>query len=215
MFRHELRVLASRGASRLGALAALGCAAWTLASRDASVNIPLFGVIVALGSLFGYASNLFGADGPALRRYLMLSPDWGAVFATRNVAYGTISVILLLPLAGAAAVRISPAAAVSVALSGLLVAMLHCLWGIMSSMLFPSAERGPAGRQPPLVNQLAVIGAWAVPLVLHRSVARFGSRGYDAALGAGLLAAGLLYGILLRRARRHFAEEVEAVLARM
>ncbi len=215
MFRHELRVLTSRAGTRLGALAALGCAAWTLAAGDASANIPLFGAIVALGSLFPYASNLFGADGQGLRRYLMLSPDWGVVFASRNAAHGAASAALLLPLVGAAAVRISAAAAVSVALSGLLVAMLHCLWGIMSSMLLPSAERGPADRQPPFVNQIAVIGAWAVPLALHRAVAPFGSAGYDAALGACLLAAALLYGILLRRTRRHFAEEVEAVLERM
>jgi hypothetical protein len=215
MFHHELRVLTARGGTRLGALAALGCAAWTLAARDASVNIALFGAIVGFGSLFPYASNLFGADGHALRRYVMLSPDWGAVFGARNAAHGAASAALLLPLVAAAAVRISAAVAVSLALSGLLAAMLHCLWGLVSSILLPCAERSPAERQPPFVNQLAVIGAWAVPLALHRSVARFGGAGYDAAVGAGLLAAALLYGILLRRARRHFAEEVEAVLARM
>jgi hypothetical protein len=215
LFSHELGLLASRGATRVGALAAAGFAAWTLASREASMNIPLLGAIVALAALFPYASNLFGADGQALRRYVLLSPDWGAVFAARNAASLTASAALLAPLTVAAAVRISLSAAVAFALCAALVAMLHILWGNFSSMLLPSIAGRTGARPPGFANQIALFAAWGLPLALDRSLARFGTRMFDAAAGAGLLACCLLYGIMLRRVREHFAKEVEGVLARM
>ncbi len=215
LFSHELGLLSSRGATRFGALAALGFAAWTFASREASMNIPLLGAIVALAALFPYASNLFGADGWAMRRYVLLSPDWGAVFAARNAASLAASAALLVPLIVAAAVRISLSAAVAFALCTGLVAMLHVLWGNLSSMLLPSIAGRTGARPPGFANQIALFAAWGLPLALDRSLARFGTRLFDAAAGAGLLACCLLYGIMMRRVRGHFAEEVEGVLGRM
>jgi hypothetical protein len=215
LFSHELGLLASRGATRFGALAAAGFAAWTLASREASVNIPLLGAILVLASLFPYASNLFGADGYALRRYVMLSPDWGAIFAARNAACLAGSAALLAPLVVVAAVRISGAAALSLALSALLVAVAHVLWGNVSSILIPSAEGGTGAQPPGFANQVALLAAWGLPLALDRSLARFGTPLYDAAAGACVLAGVLLGGIMLRRAREHFDKEVEGVLGRM
>ena len=215
MFRHELRALASRRASMAGAAAALACTAWTILSREASLNIPVFGAILALASLFPYASNLFGADGHALGRYLMASPDWGAVLACRNAAYGTAAVILVAPIAAAAAARISFAAACGVALTALLVASLHGLWGNVSSMILPSAEHGAKARPPAFANQVAHAAAWVVPLVLHRSVAPLGTAGYAAAAGACLAGAALLSAAMARRARRHLGDEVESILGRM
>jgi hypothetical protein len=215
LFSHELGLLASRGATRFGALAAAGFAAWTLASREASMNIPLLGAIVALAALFPYASNLFGADGQALRRYVLLSPDWGALFAARNAASLAASAALLAPLIVAAAVRISISAAVAFTLCAALVAMLHILWGNFSSMLLPSIAGRTGARPPGFANQIALFTAWGLPLALDRSLARFGTRLFDAAAGAGMLACCLLYGIMLRRVQEHFAEEVEGVLGRM
>jgi hypothetical protein len=215
LFSHELGLLASRGATRFGAFAAAGFAAWTLASREASVNIPLLGAILVLASLFPYASNLFGADAHALRRYVMLSPDWGAIFAARDAAYLTASAALLAPLVVVAAVRISGAAALSLALSALLVAVAHVLWGNVSSILLPSAEGGMGARPPGFANQVALLAAWGLPLALDRSLAPFGTPLYDTAAAACVLAGLLLGGIMLRRARKHFDKEVEGVLGRM
>jgi len=215
LLSHELGLLASRGATRFGAFAAAGFAAWTLASREASVNIPLLGAILVLASLFPYASNLFGADAHALRRYVMLSPDWGAVFAARDAAYLTASAALLAPLVVVAAVRISGAAALSLALSALLVAVAHVLWGNVSSILLPSAEGGMGARPPGFANQVALLAAWGLPLALDRSLAPFGTPLYDTAAAACVLAGLLLGGIMLRRARKHFDKEVEGVLGRM
>lgn len=215
LLSHELGLLASRGATRFGAFAAAGFAAWTLASREASVNIPLLGAILILASLFPYASNLFGADGHALRRYVMLSPDWGAVFGARDAACLAAAAALLAPLVVVAAVRISGAAALSLALSALLVAVAHVLWGNVSSILLPSAEGGMGARPPGFANQVALLAAWGLPLALDRSLARFGTPLYDAAAAACVLAGLLLGGIMLRRAREHFDKEVEGVLGRM
>lgn len=215
LLSHELGLLASRGATRFGAFAAAGFAAWTLASREASVNIPLLGAILVLASLFPYASNLFGADAHALRRYVMLSPDWGAIFAARDAAYLAAAAALLAPLVVAAAVRISGSAAGSLALSALLVAVAHVLWGNVSSILLPSAEGGVGARPPGFANQVALLAAWGLPLALDRSLARFGTPLYDAAAAACVLAGFLLGGVMLRRAREHFDKEVEGVLGRM
>lgn len=215
MLRHELRQLASRGASRTGLIVALAFCAWTLFSREATVNIPLLGAVLVLASLFPYASNLFGADGPALGRYLMASPDWGVVLASRNTAHAAAATVLLAPIIVATALRISPAAAGSVALSALLAAALHGLWGNVSSMILPSAQGGPRARPPAFANQLALLAVWGIPFVLHRSVARFATAGYAAATGACLLGAVILFAVMARRARLHFGEEVEAVLGRM
>ena len=214
LLAHELRRLSSRGPTRFGAAAAVGVAAWTLLARDVSASMPMFGVVIALAALFSFASNIFGPDGPALRRYLMLSPDWGAVFASRNGAYGVTAAAFLLPLAAAAAIRISPGAAACVLLTGLLVAMIHCLWGNVSSMLLPSAEAGPRARAPAFANQVALLAAWAIPFALHRSL-RFGTPAYALAAGGCLLGAAILYAVMLARVRGHFAEDAEAVLARM
>ncbi len=218
LFSHEISLLASRAATRFGALAAAGFTAWTLASREASINIPLLGAIVALAALFPYASNLFGADGQALRRYVMLSPDWGALLAARNAAFLAAAAALSAPVVVAAAVRISVAAAVALGLSAALVALLHVLWGNLSSMLLPSVAgrtEGAGARPPGFANQIALFAAWALPLAIDKSLARFGTLLFDAVAGAGLAACCLLCGIMLRRARQHFTEEVEGVLARM
>ncbi len=214
LFAHELQGLAARGSTRAGAAAAAAAAAWTLFARDTSVTIPLFGAVLALAAIFPSASNIFGADGPALRRYVMLSPDWGAVFSSRHAAFAMAALAFLAPLAAASAIRLSVPVAACVALAGLLTAAVQCLWGTVSSMLLPAAATGPRARTPAFANQVAAVAAWAVPWALHRG-ARFGTTAYALSAGACLAAAALLYAAMLHRVRRRFSEDVEAVLARM
>jgi hypothetical protein len=214
LFLHELQSLAARGSARVGAAAAAAVTVWTLLARDSAVAIPLFGAVIALAALFPSASNIFGADGPALRRYIMLSPDWGAVFSSRHAAVAAAALAFLAPLAAAAGIRLSFPIAISFALAGLLAAAVQCLWGIVSSMLLPSAETGPRARAPAFVNQAAGVAAWAVPWALHRGT-RFGTTAYALSAGACLAAAALLYAAVLRRIRGRFSQDAEAVLARM
>ncbi len=212
MFVHELRSLAARGATLAGAAAALAVTAWTLFARDNAAAIPLFGAVLALASIFPYASNLFGRDGAALARYVMLSPDWGTVFASRSAAHVTAAAALVAPLAAASAARLGAAVALSVALATLLAAALHALYGIASSMLLPSAEAGH--RSPPFANQLAVVAAWAAPWALGRA-ARFGTAAYMLGAGACLAGAAVAWTAVVRRIRARFADDAEAVLERM
>ena len=212
VYRHELRYFARSlgGAVAIGAGVAAG--AWLFAAKEPSINIALLGGFFALAAGFTYPSNAFGHDGHALRRYALLGPDWAMVFAAKNRAWLTImGESVLLPVAAAAA-RVSPSSALSLLLSVGLVLALSTVWGNVSSVLLPS--RIGSGQARAFVNQAAPFALCVLPLGIHRTVAPFGSFGYDMAVCACLAAAAALYVLLLRRLSRAFDMEIESVLAR-
>jgi len=158
---------------------------------------------------------MFGADGKALGRILMASPDWGVVLGCRLAAYAAACAALLAPLVAASAARLSPWTAAAIAATSLLAAALHGLWGTVSSMLLPSALSPGRARPAAFASLAAHAAAWLVPLFLHRTVARMGTPGYAAVTAACAAAAALLWLAMVRRARAHLGGEVEAILARM
>jgi hypothetical protein len=212
VYRHELRYFA-RSLGGLAAIAAgIAAGVWLSVAKEPSINIALFGGFLALAAGFTYASNAFGHDGHALRRYALLGPDWGMVFAAKNRAWLTVmGVSVLLPVAAAAA-RVSLPAALSLLLSAGLVLALSTMWGNISSVLLPS--RIGAGQARAFVNQAAPFALCALPLGIHQTVAPFGSFGFDIAACVCLAAAAVLYVLLLRRLSRAFDADVENVLAR-
>jgi hypothetical protein len=175
----------------------------------------VFGAVLALGSVFPYVSNMFGADGKALGRILMASPDWAVVLGRRLAAHAAACAALLAPLVAAAAVRLSPITAAGIAATALLAAALQELWGTASSLLLPSALFPRRARPAAFASLAAHAAAWLAPLFLHRTVARLGTPGYAAAAAGCAAAAALLSFALVRRARAHLDSEIEAVLARM
>ena len=212
VYRNELRYLARS----LGGVVAIGAgiatAAWLFVTKAPSINIALLGCFLALAAGFAYPSNTFGHDGHALRRYALLGPDWGLVFAAKNRAWlTTMGSSMLLPIAAAAA-RVSAVYALSLLLSAALVLSLSIVWGNISSVLLPS--RNGSGQARPFVNQAAPFALCSVPLGIHQAAAPFGSLGYDLAVCACLAAATALYAFLLRRLSRAFDADVENVLAR-
>jgi hypothetical protein len=211
VYRHELRYLAGS----LGAIAAIaaGFAAgvWLLAATEPSVGIALLGCFLAVAAGYSYPSNTFGHDGHALRRYALLGPDWGIVFAAKNRAWLTVMALsLLLPIA-ATAVRVSMSSAASLLSSAGLVLALSIVWGNISSVLLPHVG---SGRGHAFVSQAAPFALCSLPLGIHMTVAPFGSEGFDIAVCLCLAAAAALYALLLRRISRSFDSDVEAVLAR-
>jgi hypothetical protein len=212
IYRHELRYLASSPGGVVAMGAGIAAGAWLLGSRHPSTAISLFGGFLALAAAFAYPANTFGHDGHALRRYALLGPDWGLVFAAKNRAWLTVmGVSLALPIASDAA-RVSVASGVSLLLAAGLVLALAIVWGNVSSMLLPS--RHGTGQAPAFVNQIAPFGLCALPLGIHLAATRFGSITFDVAVGGGLVAAIALYAFLLRRISRSFDADVENVLAR-
>jgi hypothetical protein len=219
---HELRYLAFTGGSITGTAAAIGCSAWLLAAREPTIGIAILGAIIVLLSGFSYSSNIFGHDGSALRRYALASADWGLVVAAKNRAWVLVSAATLLPLLAAAAVRDGVRAALALALTSTAALLVSMLWGNISSLLLPST-RAPAGAQAgvggsgkgtPFVNQAGPFAICAIPLAIHRAVAPFGSGGYDAAVGACIVAAAIAYMLFLRRVRATFDSELETILDR-
>jgi hypothetical protein len=212
VYRHELRYFA-RSLGGVAAIAAgVAAGAWLFVTKEPSINIALFGGFLVLAAGFAYASNAFGHDGHALRRYALLGPDWGMVFAAKNRAWLTVmGVSVLLPVAAAAA-RVSLPAALSLLLSAGLVLALSTVWGNISSVLLPS--RIGAGQARAFVNQAAPFALCALPLGIHQTVAPFGSFGFDIAVSLCIAAAAALYALLLRRLSRAFDADVESVLAR-
>ena len=212
VFRHELRYLARSLGGVIAIGAGIAAAVWLFATKAPSINIALLGCFFALAAGFAYPSNVFGHDGQALRRYALLGPDWGSVFAAKNRAWLTImGSSMLFPVAAAAA-RVSAASALSLLLSAALVLSLSVAWGTISSVLLPS--RNGSGQARPFVNQAAPFALSALLLGIHQAVAPFGSLGYDLATCACLAAAAALYALLLRRLSRAFDADVEGVLAR-
>ncbi len=212
VFRHELRYLAGSLGGLAAVAAGIATGAWLLAAREPSVAIAILGCFLGLAAGFFYPSNTFGHDGHALRRYALLGPDWGRVFAAKNRAWlALMGLSVLLPIA-ASALRVSAAAAVSLFLCAGLVLALAVIWGNVSSVLLPS--RAGSGRGNAFVNQLAPFVLCSVPFGVHATVAPFGSSGFDAALCALLAAAAVLYALLLRRISHAFDSDVENVLAR-
>ena len=212
VYRHELRYLARSMGGLAAMTAGIAAGVWLFAAREPSTNIALLGGFLALAAGFTYPSNTFGHDGRALRRYALLGPDWGIVFAAKNGAWLTVmGLSLLLPVAADAA-RVSASSAVSLLLSAGLVLALSIVWGNISSVLLPS--RIGSGQANAFVNQAAPFVLSAVPLGIHTTVAPFGSFGFDTAVCICLAAAVALYAFLLRRISRAFDADVERVLAR-
>ena len=212
IYRQELRYLAGSLSGIAAVAIGLGAGAWLLASREPTVNISLVGCFLALAAGFSYPSNTFGHDGHALRRYALLGPDWGALFAAKNRAWlSVMGIAVLLPIA-ATAVRVSASSAAALLLSNALVLGLGIVWGNISSQLLPS--RHDAGRGTAFVNQAAPFLLASIVFAVHSTVAPFGSSGFALAIGVCLAATAAIYAVLLRRISRAFDAEVESVLGR-
>ena len=192
--------------------AGIAAGVWLASTREPSTAIALLGGFLSLAAVFAYPASTFGHDGHALRRYALLGPDWGLVFAAKNRAWLTVmGVSLLLPV-GFDAVCVSVSSGVSLFLSAGLVLALSIVWGNVSSVLLPS--RFGTGQAPPFVNQAAPFVLCALPFGIHTNVAAFGSLGFDIAVCICLAAAAVFYALLLRRISRAFDSDVENVLAR-
>jgi hypothetical protein len=212
VYRHELRYLGRSLGGLVAIAAGIASFVWLLATRDPSVNIALLGGFLALAAGFSYPSNAFGHDGHALRRYALLGPDWGKLFAAKNRAWLTVMGVSVLLLVSASAVRVSLSSGVSLLLSAGTVLAFSVVWGNISSVLLPS--RIGSGQAQAFVNQAAPFALCSLPLAIHSTVAPFGSPGFDVAVCICLAAATALYALLLRRISRAFDSDVESVLAR-
>ena len=212
IYRHELRYFAASP----GGLAALGAGlmagVWLIAARQPSVNITLLGGLLALAAGFTCSSNTFGHDGHALRRYALLGPDWGTIFAAKNRAWLTVMGLPVLVLAAADAARVSLSSGLSLLPGAGLVLVLSIVWGNLSSALLPS--KNGLAQPKAFVNQAGPFALFAVPLAIHSMVAPFGSPGFAIATSICLAAALVVYVFLMRRISRGFDAEVERVLAR-
>jgi hypothetical protein len=210
--RRELRQLSRATASFLQVAVGVGACIWLLATAEPTLGIPLLGcaLIVLLG--FGAAANIFGADGHALKRYALLNVDWRLVFDAKNRAWLTVAGLSMVPACAAAFVRIGPAPAASLLLTAALTLSLCILWGNIASMLFPSAQGARQGGA--FVNQLAPFVIGALPFGIHRTVAAFGSVGYDAAVAVFFAVTLVLHARLHARITRTFDGELESVVER-
>ena len=212
VYLHELRYFARSLGGLVAIAAGIAAGVWLLATREPSMNIALLGGFLALAAGFTYSSNIFGHDGHALRRYALLGPDWGMVFAAKNRAWLTVMGLSVLPSVAIDAARVSLSSALSLLLSAGVVLALSVVWGNISSVLLPS--RIGSGQANAFVNQAAPFALCALPFGIHTTVAPFGSFGFDIAVCICLVATAALYAFLLHRISRSFDAEVESILAR-
>jgi len=210
--RKELVLLLRSGPALVAVAAGVGSAAWLAAARVATAGIPLLGCFVIVLAQFGAAANLFGREGRALQRYTLLGVDWRMIFAMKNGAWLLVTGGVMVPPIVVAALRVSVGAAAALLLSAALALSLCVLWGNISSLLFPSAER--ARRGGAFVNQLAPFLIAAIPFAIHRDVAPFGSAGFDAAVAACVAVSIVLHARLRARIGRTLDAEIESVVAR-
>lgn len=213
IFRRELRHFLSSGAGAADAVLGLGCAGWLLLTKRPTPGIPLLGAFFIVLAGFSHAVNLFGRDKGAVRRYALGGVSWGDVFSAKNGAWLAVSGVSCIPLAAAAAIRLSFAPAMSFVLSALLVLVLTVTWGNISSLLFAAPSGGHEG--PAFVNQAAPFVLGGVVLAVHRLVAPFGSAAFDAALAVCIVAATIFAAVYLRRVSRSFDDEVEGLLEKL
>lgn len=206
--------LESTGA-RAGLLWGVGCSLWLLLTPEPTVSIAVLGSIFAVASGFSYASNALGNDGFALRRYVLASLDWGTLFLAKNLAFGVAAGAPLLLLCLAVLLRVSPAAALSLALTSAAMLVACAVWGNLSSMLIPALKRGEAGRRTAFVNEAFPMAIWLAALAVHRSAGGFGGPGYAAGMAGVLALACAVYAPLIAGFSRHFSEEVERILEKL
>jgi hypothetical protein len=203
LFSQEISYLLGSPRTWLAALAALGCSVWLLLSPRPGIAIPVLGAIMGLALLFSYPSNVFGHDGPAMRRYALASVAWEKVFLAKNLAFLACTLPLLLT-AASAGLRLGAGSGAALALSIVLVVLLALIWGNLSSILAPAAGEPHAL----FLNQLFPLAVWGVPLLIDRS-------GAYAAVSAGcILLSMTVYALIMRRIAARFGSEVEDVLER-
>jgi hypothetical protein len=210
LLRRELRQLVFSPGGFLAFAAGIGSCLWLLTAREPTLGIPLLGCAVIVLAGFGAAANLFGRDGHALKRYALLNVEWRMIFGAKNGAWLIVSAASMAPAVAAAAIRIGAASGAALLLAAALALSLCTLWGNLSSILLPSRN---GGRQP-FVNQLAPFVICAIPLGIHRTVAGFGSIGFDAAILACLMASMVLHARLRALISRTFDAELESVMER-
>jgi hypothetical protein len=213
LLRHrELRQLSRAPGSFLQIAAGVGACVWLLSTTEPTIGISLLGCALIMLLGFAAASNIFGADGHALNRYALLNVDWRLIFDAKNRAWLIVAGCAMVPACAAAFIRVGPAPAASLLLSAALSLSLCVLWGNISSMLFPSAQGARQGGA--FVNQLAPFVIAALPLVIHRTVAEFGSIGFDATVAVCLAVTLVLHVRLRARVARTFDAELESVIER-
>ncbi len=212
LFSKEISYLLGSMGIRLGALAAVTCSLWLLATKEPTVNIAILGAFLVLAAGFPYPSNLFGHDGAAVRRYALASLDWGTLFLAKNIAYLAVTAAPLALVSLAAAIRASMAESLSLALTAAILLCFYVLWGNLSSVLVPEA----AGRRDGVfANQLFAVGIWAVPFFVNRSVAGFTTAAYRFVMLGCLLLSCFMYALMWRRISLHFDSEVEKLIGRL
>jgi hypothetical protein len=219
LFSHERAYLAGAAGARLALLAGIGFSLWLVFSREPTVNIAILGAAIAFIASFSYPSNVFGHDGGAVRRYALFSLDWGKLFIAKNLAYLASTAVPMALLVLATGLRTTARYAVGLAMTAAVLSALVILWGNVSSILVPQASRRveskTADRGGVFVNQLFPIVVWAVPFLVNRSIAPFGSASYDAAMAGCLIASGAAYRFLVKRISVRFDEDVESIMERL
>jgi hypothetical protein len=219
LFSHEASFLFSTSGTRLGILAGIAFSLWLLVTPDPTIYIPILGTVMVLITGFSYPSNVFGHDGTAVRRYTLLSLDWGELFLAKNLAYFASSAAPFALLAIATAIGVSVIACLSLALSMAVLVMLTVLWGNMSSILVPFSAGSIGSRAAPkqgvFVNQLFPVIVWGVPYVINRSLGAFDTPSYAAGMMGCLLVSVFIYRLLVRRISRHYSHEVEELAGKL
>ncbi len=212
LFRNELRHLILRLGSLAGFSAALGFSVWLLSDTQPLAAIAILGCFAIHLTGFAYPTNRFGNDGNAIRRYALAGVSWADVFFSKDRAWLCVIGASFLPVIAADAARVSAASALSLGLACAVTITLTICWGVVSSMLFPSARQG---SRPPFANQAAPFALWGVVLAVHRAVSPWATLGFDFAMLVLLAGSLTLYAVVLRRVSRTFDAELEAVLERL
>jgi hypothetical protein len=212
LFRMELRFLGARAGTIAGAVAAIGFSVWLGLEKQPAEAIALAGCFVIYLCNFGSSVNLLGRDRGALRRHALAGVKWTDIIISKDVAWIGVMTASLAPVITVDAVRVSTLFALSLTLGCASVAFLTVSWGIISSVLYPSAGQR---QKPPFVNQVAPFVLCAPVLVVHRNVAGFGTLGFDLCMVLFLGAGVMLSGLLTNRFGETFEKELEGVLERM
>jgi hypothetical protein len=199
----------------VAAAAGIGTAVWLLASKEVVPILPLLGAFVVLTSAFPAASNSFGADGAAVKRYMLAATDWGRLLMARNLTYACTVFLPIVVIALAACIRVSSAQGLALLLTAAFLLLVQLCWGNLSSILLPAASASPSrGTENGFVNQVFPVLIWGIPLLVNGS-APYGSVPYTAVMAGMLAAAGVTYVVLMRAISRRFVSEVEKMLERM
>ncbi len=211
LLRKELRGLALRPATVAGYLLSGALSAWICFLADPGA-LAIVGCLAVYLCNYGWAADMFGADGTGIRRYALAGVKWTEVALSKSLAWIIVVVPSLVPLVAVDAVRVSGGSGLSFAFWNAAVIALTLCWGTVSSTLLPS---GRSGSRPAFVNQVAPFLISGSALAVTRSGLPFGTEGFDLVMGLLLAAGILIYTWILLRLGGSFDREIEYVVERM